>query len=161
MPLHGAGARRFLTKTESVSKLFCEERPFENNYREGAMLYALNFFFFLFHTAWMIFNMLGWAWRRTRPLHLLTMGLTAFSWFVLGIWHGWGFCVCTQWHWEVRQRLGYVDPERSYVALLVRSVTGIHVNETLSEAVTGIVFVVAALLGGVLSLRDRRRRDYR
>ena len=121
---------------------------------------SLQTLFFVFHTAWMIFNMVGWAWRRTRPLHLLTMGLTAFSWFVLGIWHGWGFCLCTEWHWEVRRRLGYQDPERSYTALLVRSVTGVHVNQALSETVTGIVFVVAALLGGVLSLRDRRRRAY-
>ncbi len=34
------------------------------------MLITLNLLFFVFHTAWMIFNMLGWAWRRTRPFHL-------------------------------------------------------------------------------------------
>ena len=73
------------------------------------MLFILNLLFFVFHTAGMIFNLVGWAWRRTRPFHLLTIGLTAFSWFILGIWHGWGFCLCTQWHWEVRQRLGYLD----------------------------------------------------
>ncbi|MCW3094806.1 MAG: hypothetical protein JWL77_424 [Chthonomonadaceae bacterium] len=120
------------------------------------MLFALNLLLFVFHTAWMIFNMIGWAWRRTRPFQLLTIGLTAFSWFILGIWNGWGFCICTEWHYEVRQRLGYVDSERSYVALLIRSMTGIHVNETLSETVTGIIFVVVAVLGVTLSLRDWR-----
>src|SRR5207244_3439052 len=109
--------------------------------------------------AWMVFNIVGWAWRRTRPFQLFTIGLTAFSWFVLGIWNGWGFCICTQWHWEVRHRLGYIDPEGSYVALLIRCVTGIRVNETLSEAITGIVFVIVAILGITLSLRDRRRRS--
>jgi len=122
------------------------------------MLAALNIFFFVFHTAWMIFNALGWAWKRTRPLQLLTIGLTAFSWFILGIWNGLGFCICTQWHWEVRQRLGYVDPERSYLALLIRCITGIHVNPDLSEAFTGAVFVVVTILGVTLSLRDWRRR---
>jgi len=122
------------------------------------MLFALNIFFFVFHTAWMIFNLIGWAWRRTRPFQLLTIGLTAFSWFILGIWNGLGFCICTQWHWEVRQRLGYRDQERSYVALLIHSMTGIHVNEMLSEAVTGILFVIVTILGVTISLHDRRRR---
>jgi hypothetical protein len=122
------------------------------------MLFTLNILFFVFHTAWMVFNLVGWAWRRTRPYQLITIGFTAFSWFILGIWNGWGFCICTEWHYEVRQRLGYVDPERSYVALLIRSLTGVHVNETLSETMTGILFVLVALLGIVLSLRDWRRR---
>ncbi len=122
------------------------------------MLYTLNLLFFVFHTAWMVFNLVGWGWKRTRPFHLLTIGLTAFSWFVLGFWYGWGFCLCTQWHWEVRRRLGYLDTERSYVTLLIHSVTGLHVNETLSETVTGILFVLVAFLGIALSLRDRRHR---
>ncbi|MGZ8511472.1 MAG: DUF2784 family protein, partial [Chitinophagaceae bacterium] len=55
----------------------------------------LNIFFFVFHTVFTLFNMVGWIFPRTRKLHLITLSITAFSWFVLGIWYGWGYCACT------------------------------------------------------------------
>jgi hypothetical protein len=65
----------------------------------------LNIFFFVFHTAFTLFNAVGWAFRKTRRLHLVTLLLIVFSWFILGIWFGWGYCVCTEWHWQVKLRL--------------------------------------------------------
>ena len=52
----------------------------------------LNVFFFVFHSLWMLFNSVGWAWKRTRPWHLLTVGVTAFSWIFFAWWYGydWG-----------------------------------------------------------------------
>jgi hypothetical protein len=43
------------------------------------LLQVLNGFFLVFHTGLIVFNLVGWAWRRTRRLHLLTVGLTAGS----------------------------------------------------------------------------------
>ena len=77
----------------------------------------LNGLFFVFHTAWIAFNCVGWIWRRTRPWQLATVSLTALSWFGLGVWYGWGYCPCTDWHWQVRARLGHQDPP-SYIQLL-------------------------------------------
>ena len=57
---------------------------------------ALNSLWFLFHTAWIGFNCVGWAWRRTRPWQLGAIALTLLSWFGLGIFYGWGFCPCTR-----------------------------------------------------------------
>ena len=71
---------------------------------------ALNVAFFVFHTAWIGFNCIGWAFQRTRRWHLATVAVTAFSWFVLGIRFGWGYCPFTDWHWHIRERLGYQDP---------------------------------------------------
>jgi hypothetical protein len=83
------------------------------------LLNILNLGFFVFHTLWIAFNCVGWVWRRTRRWQFLTLTLTTLSWFGLGIWYGWGYCPCTDWHWQVRARLGYDDPP-SYVQLLVR-----------------------------------------
>ena len=116
---------------------------------------ALNVFFFAFHTAWMLFNCVGWIWRRTRPWHLATIALTGASWFVLGIWYGWGYCPCTDWHWQVRERLGYRDPP-SYTEMLFEQLTGIAVTTTLANTVTVTVFVVVSVLSVVLNVRDRR-----
>ena len=51
----------------------------------------LNIFFFVFHTLLMLFNCFGWAWKKTRPWNLVTLLLTAGSWFIVGIWYGWGY----------------------------------------------------------------------
>ncbi len=83
------------------------------------MYQFLNIFFFVFHTVWTLFNMTGWMFRPTRRLHLVTLTLTALSWFVLGIWYGWGYCLCTDWHWQVRRELGFRDESNSYIHFLV------------------------------------------
>src|ERR1700754_2360186 len=97
------------------------------------MLTLLDKAFFAFHTAWIGFNVVGWAWKRTRPFQLVTLGLTAFSWFVLGAFYGWGYCLCTDWHFQVRRRLGYVDTETSYVQMLLNRVLGITLSRSASN----------------------------
>jgi len=115
---------------------------------------TLNVLFFVFHTLWMVFNCVGWIWRRTRPWHLATVTLTGLSWFVLGIWYGWGYCPCTDWHWQVRERLGYVDPP-SYTQLLFTELTGIDVGTAAANLVTVLVFATVLVLSVVLNVKDR------
>ena len=115
----------------------------------------LDSFFFVFHTAWIAFNCLGWIWRRTRPWQLATVSLTALSWFGLGAWHGWGYCPCTDWHWQVRARLGHDDPP-SYLQLLIREVTGIDLRPGLADALAVATLAGVTLLSVVLFARDRR-----
>jgi Protein of Unknown function (DUF2784) len=120
------------------------------------MLQALNVFFFIVHGAWTLFNCVGWAWERTRRLHLAAVGLTAASWFGLGAVYGWGYCPCTDWHWQVRERLGYVDPP-SYTQLLIQELTPFRPSTTLADAITLAVFLIAGGLSIALNARDRRR----
>jgi hypothetical protein len=122
------------------------------------MLAILNVFFFVFHSALIAFNMFGWAWRRTRAWNLLTLGLTAGSWFVMGIWYGIGFCVCTEWHMQVRRAMGIHDPESSYVQLLFSHVLGAHIPTSQVNLLCGVVFGVAVVLSVILNIRDWRRK---
>jgi hypothetical protein len=122
------------------------------------MLAFLNIFFFVFHTGWIVFNMVGWAWRRTRPYHLVTLGLTAFSWLVLGYWYGFGYCVCTDWHWQIRQRLGYVDIDRSYTHFLIHQITGLDLSYLWTDILTGAIFGIAIILNLMLSFCDSKQR---
>jgi hypothetical protein len=116
----------------------------------------LNVGFFVFHTAWIGFNCLGWMWRRTRPWQLATVSLTAVSWFGLGAWYGWGYCPCTDWHWQVRARLGFNDPP-SYIQLLIRELTGIELGPYIADAMAVVTLAVAAALGVMFTIRDRWR----
>jgi hypothetical protein len=117
----------------------------------------LNIFFFIFHTAFTLFNMSGWAFRRTRKWHLFTILLTAASWFILGIWYGWGYCACTDWHWQVREAMGFNDRSNSYIHFLLLKLTGTNFNAALVEKVTLYVFLLCAALSIGLNIRDRRK----
>jgi hypothetical protein len=125
------------------------------------MYYFLNFFFFVFHTALTLFNISGWAFRATRKWNLITLVITAFSWFVLGIWYGWGYCACTDWHWQVRAKLGYHDRSNSYIHFLVLKLTGVDLDPGFVEMVTLIIFFIALGLSIWLNIRDYKRKKSR
>ncbi len=117
---------------------------------------GLNLFFFVFHSGLILFNLLGWVWKKTRRANLVLLLLTVLSWFVLGIWYGFGYCPCTDWHWQVRSRLGHVDMSPSYLVFLIRAVTGIEIEKSLVDvfAVTFLLSAVAA--SSYLNIRDIR-----
>jgi hypothetical protein len=118
------------------------------------MLSFLDQLFFVVHTLLIGFNMVGWAWRRTRTLHLVTFGLTAFSWFALGAFYGWGYCLCTDWHFQIRRQLGYVDPESSYVQLLVRKLCGASLSRPSADFLAVGIFVAILIATTVVWIRD-------
>jgi Protein of Unknown function (DUF2784) len=121
----------------------------------------LNVFFFAFHTALIFFNTLGWIFRKTRKWNLASLLITAFSWFVLGIWYGWGYCFCTEWHWQVREHLGYNTNSNSYIQFLVEELTGIRFPMKLVDIVTVIVFFLSLLLSLYVNLLMNRRKKHK
>jgi hypothetical protein len=117
----------------------------------------LNYFFIAFHTALILFNSLGWAFYKTRKLNLLTLSLTFCSWFILGIWYGWGYCVCTDWHWQVRDKLGYHDTERSYIQFLFSKLLSIDLDVKTADTLAVVVFFASLAMSVFLNLRDRQK----
>ncbi len=120
--------------------------------------YFLNIFFFVFHTAFTLFNITGWIFKTTRKLHLITILLTAFSWFVLGIWFGWGYCVCTDWHWMVREQLGYHDQSNSYIHFLILKTSGSNLDQQLVEYGTLVFFVTSFIASVGLNIWDFNKK---
>lgn len=89
------------------------------------------------------------------------MLLTATSWFVLGIWYGWGYCLCTDWHWKVREAMGYDDRSNSYIHFLLLKLTGKDFDARLVENATLVVFLVCILLSVYLNYYDYKNRMMR
>ena len=118
----------------------------------------LNIFFFVFHTSFTLFNITGWAIPRLRRWNLFTLLLTAFSWFFLGIWYGWGYCFCTDWHYHARERLGLPIEQGSYIRFLIYHLTGKNFSEQLVERATLLIFLISLLLSGSLNIRDYLKR---
>lgn len=118
----------------------------------------LDYFFITFHTLFTLFNVVGWIWKKTRKIHLITIGLTALSWFFLGIWYGWGYCVCTDWHWKIRYALGKEISSNSYIHFLIKELTGINLNEKFVDITVLIIFIICCSLSITLFVRDYIRK---
>jgi|SRR6056297_4212761 len=121
------------------------------------MLVFLDYFFTIFHGALAAFNAVGWAWKKTRRLHLVTSGLTMLSWFGLGLLYGWGYCPCTDWHWQVKRELGERDLPASYIKYHVDQLTGLDSNPVVVDTAVAVIGVMAFLLSCWLNFRDVRR----
>jgi len=91
---------------------------------DDVFLRIANTFFYVFHTVLIIFNLFGWILKTTRKLNLITLLLTFGSWILLGIWKGWGYCFLTDWHYDILRRLGEHSLPNSYIAFLIKQITG-------------------------------------
>lgn len=125
------------------------------------ILFLLNKFFFIFHSGLIAFILFGWAWKKTRAGNLAVIMLTAFCWFILGIWYGYGYCPSTDWHWRVRSRLGIRDLPESYTKFLVDSFSGGDISQRLVDICTLILLISALIFSLTLNIRDWRRKRRR
>ena len=117
------------------------------------ILKILDIFFFGFHTILILFNVFGWLVPRWRSMNFISLSLTAFSWFILGIWYGWGYCFCTDWHWHVREILGYQDMSSSYIHFLILKLTRVDISTSLVEVYTVVIFFTAFIISAYLNVR--------
>lgn len=126
---------------------------------DNQILYKItNIFFFVFHVTLIIFNLFGWIPKKLRKWNLLALSLTAFSWFVLGLFYGFGYCFLTDWHWQVREKLGYSTDSNSYIHFLITEPTGISIEESLVDLFTAIFFFIAFALSIYVNLRGRKQK---
>lgn len=114
--------------------------------------------FVVFHTALIVFNMLGWAWRRTRRLHLITISATLLSWFGLGVTYGWGYCPLTDWHWQIKRALGETALPASWIKYYLDRITGMNWSATVVDWLVVGSALGALALSAWLNLKDRLHR---
>lgn len=107
-----------------------------------------NYFFFVFHTLLILFNLAGWLVPRWRRGHLIALLLTVFSWTILGYWKGWGYCPLTEWHYQVLEKLGHSDLPASYVGFLWEQMTGIRFSSHRIDLLT-LSFTLLALIASL------------
>ena len=88
---------------------------------ESGLIIA-DYLFLLFHTCLILFNVFGWMVKNWRKIHLWTIGLTFMSWFLLGIWYGWGFVSLPTGIGRYSGILGKITCPIPYSQLLVQQV---------------------------------------
>jgi len=116
----------------------------------------LDYFFLIFHGILVAFNLSGWAWHRVRRIHFTTISLTLMSWFGLGIFYGWGYCPCTDWHWQVKRRLGETHLPYSYIKYYTDKLTGTSWDPTLINAIVLTCGLSAFILSCWFNWKDIR-----
>ncbi|MEX0882436.1 MAG: DUF2784 domain-containing protein, partial [Cyclobacteriaceae bacterium] len=127
---------------------YLERHKRKNTKMEGnpLILNILDYFFLVFHTCLILFNVLGWLWPKTRKFHLIIIGLTFVSWLLLGVVYGWGYCFLTDWHWRVLAAKGKTGLPNSYISYLLDTYFGLVPPANLVDLVTVLVAVLALLL---------------
>jgi len=93
-----------------------------------------------------------------RIVHLLTVAATAFSWFVLGIWFGWGYCPITHWQWNVKKQLGETNLPNSFIKYYADKISGKDIDPIIVDRATLIVFLAVIVLTTFLYFVDRKRK---
>lgn len=114
--------------------------------------------FAVFHGALVLFNLTGWIWPATRRTHLVVIGLTFLSWFGLGALYGWGYCPCTDWHWQVKRALGETDLPYSYVKYYADRLTGLDWDPSMIDGMVVALGILALILSLWMNWKDSRKR---
>jgi len=120
------------------------------------LLQFADYFFLVFHTALILFNLFGWLFKSTQKIHLAVILLTFASWFILGIWYGWGYCPITDWHWAVLRELGYYQLPPSYVGYLIERVVGLRLDYLVVDILTFGLATIALVLSVKVNFFRRR-----
>jgi len=121
------------------------------------MLQTLDLLLFAVHCIVISFNLTGWIWTCTRRWHLASVGLTLFSWLAMGIWYGLGYCVLTDWHWQIKQELGETNLPNSFLIYLFNDVMGLGLETSFINRGAGTAIAVVTLLSAVLNFCDYRQ----
>src|SRR5689334_13253191 len=109
------------------------------------MLQFLDYFLTFLHLAIVFFNLFAWIFPATRKAHLVSILVTAGSWFILGIWFGIGYCPITDWQWEVKEKLGETNLPGSFITYYADKLSGRHFSGSFINVVTGLSFALAAV----------------
>ena len=91
------------------------------------------------------FMMVGWIFCHTRALHLVLMALIALSWFGLGYFRGFGYCLITDWQWRLMAYLGEEAPSGGYIKYLGERLTGWPLDNDRVDRLTTGAFASAVI----------------
>ena len=121
-----------------------------------SILQFLDVLMYTIHVVVISINTFGWIFRRTRKIHLVVVLTTAFSWLVLGLWFGFGYCFLTDWEWDIKRQLGEISLPPSFIHYMINNSLNLSIDAGVLDLLTGLVFAVALVMSVVLNYRDMK-----
>ena len=106
------------------------------------MFEILNVIFHFLHLSMIMMNLTFWISYRTLWMAQLSVLVTLLSWFGFGYFYGFGYCFLTDWHWQIKEKLGQKNLPASYLKYVLDKVTGFEWDSGLVDkmAFAGIIF---------------------
>lgn len=71
----------------------------------------------------------------------------------MGLFYGFGYCFLTDWHYEVRLKIGK-NMSNSFIAFILNDCFGFGVDEYLIDVVTGITFFLIFFVSIFLNINN-------
>jgi hypothetical protein len=81
------------------------------------------------------------------------MSITLFSWLALGLKYSIGYCFLTDWHWEVKRKLGETDLPASFIKYFLDAYTPIQASSNSVDLATGISFSSVVIIAIALKIK--------
>ncbi len=122
------------------------------------MLQFLDHFLTVFHSAFVLFVLLGWIHSQTRKVHIVALALTAIAWGLLGLKYGLGYCPLTDWQWGIKRELGETRLPNSFTKYIFDKITGLNANAKLVDAATLTGLLFGVVMATVTFIRDRNKK---
>lgn len=121
------------------------------------MLQFLDHFLTVFHSAFVLFVLLGWMHPRTRKAHIVALVLTAIAWGLLGLKYGLGYCPLTDWQWDIKRELGETPLPNSFTKYIIDKITGLNTNAKLVDVATLVGLLFGITMATLSFVRSRKR----
>lgn len=119
------------------------------------MLKLLDVLLTILHLVVIVFNLLGWVVPKWRKAHFWCVVVTLFSWMVLGIWKGWGYCFLTDWAWQIKRELGEAGLPNSFITYIVNNKLSFQVSPDLVDTCTVISFAFCIVVAVYFRVKRR------
>ena len=123
------------------------------------MLQSLNIVIGVFHVLLIVACLIGWISPRTRKAHLILIALVMGCWFLLGIQYGIGYCPLTDWHWQVKEKLGEESLPNSFIKYLWDHIFTNPISPKAADILTFGAFFVSLIPTLYLDWAARRNRN--
>jgi len=98
------------------------------------------------HVVITVFNLTGWIWKRTRKLHLIVVSVTFFSWVILGMFYGFGYCFLTDWDWEIKYKLGETGLPASFIKYFFDRYSHFQITAQAVDVGTAVAFAAILII---------------
>lgn len=122
------------------------------------MLEFLNVFFHVIHITVILINTTFWMSGKTLKIAQWMLFLTVLSWFGFGIFYGLGYCFLTDWHWQIKERLGEKDLPLSYIKYVLDELTNRDWDPALIDQATMLVLVLSISGCSIQTYRHSKTR---
>jgi len=119
---------------------------------------VIDIFLTILHVGLILFFISGWIFKRTRKIHYILVIIITISWFLLGLFYGFGYCFLTDIHWHIKTLLREENLPISFIKYMLDKITGKDFNEVWVDYVTLTIFICVLIISTFLYIKNKCKK---